>query len=80
MSLPQNIGDREYQKFTEDLSGNVCVRIAPGALVDSRDGNELDINDNGEAAMYDRKSNAALDAILDKLAEIEFQLKLITGA
>lgn len=80
MGLPQNVGDREYQKFTEDLAGNVCVRIAPGAITDSRDGNELDINDNGEAAMFDRKTNAVLDAILDKLMDIEFQLKLITGA
>jgi hypothetical protein len=80
MSLPSNIGDREYQKFTEDLQGEVCIRIAPGAITDSRDGNELDINDAGEAAMTDQRGRLLLSSILEKLEEIEFQLKLITGA
>jgi hypothetical protein len=77
--LPNNIGDREYQKFVVDAEGNPSVRIAPGAVTDT-DGNELDIDDVGRAQMYDRNTHNELKNINENLKDILFQLKLITGA
>lgn len=76
MVLPTTRTDREMQKFMEDQDGNVSVRVAPGAVVDT-DGNELDIDDAGRAQMRDVKSQAELRSINDKLSDIIEILKSI---
>jgi len=79
MALSENRGDREYDKFTEDLNGQTCVRIAPGAITDSVDGNELDIDSAGRARMYDTKVHDQLKGISSLLLEILNTLKLMAG-
>lgn len=79
MTLPKNRGDREYQKFAEDLHGNVCVRVAPGAITDT-DGNEMEIDDSGRAFVSDSKVNDTLKVMNANLEKILFQLELINGA
>lgn len=77
--LPTTLTDREYQKFVADLDGNTAVRIAPGAVTDS-DGNELDIDTEGRARMFDSRVHDQLKNVDDTLLEILEQLKIITGA
>lgn len=76
MSLPTNRGDREFQKFVEDASGNVSVRIAPGAVTDS-DGNELDIDNEGRARMLDTKAIDNFRVMNETLIEIKILLQAI---
>jgi hypothetical protein len=79
MALPEQLGDREYQKFEEDADGNVAVRIGPNAIRDSA-GNELDLNSFGMAQVYDKQVMTQLKEMTDILKDIRFQLQLITGA
>jgi hypothetical protein len=78
MALPDQLGDREYQKFEEDADGKVAVRIGPNAIRDSA-GNELDLNSDGMAQVYDRNVMNQLKEITDYLKDIKTQLTLITG-
>jgi len=78
MSLPSNRGDREYQKFVKDSKGNVAVRVKQ--VIEDSEGDNLDINPDGQAMTKDKLANDKLQSIYEKLDEILFQLKLITGA
>jgi hypothetical protein len=78
MALPDQLGDREYQKFEEDADGNVAVRIGPNAIRDS-DGNELDLNPDGMAQVFDRQVMNQLKNIEEVLEDIRFHLRIITG-
>jgi hypothetical protein len=79
MALPDQLGDREYQKFEEDADGNVAVRIGPNAIRDSA-GNELDLNSFGMAQVFDRQVASELKVIHGLLEDMLFHLQLITGA
>jgi hypothetical protein len=79
LSLPKQIADREYQKFVEDLAGNVAIRVAPGAITDSVDGNELDIDKNRRARVYDEHGLRMMKNIHDVLERILWQLELMNG-
>ena len=80
MPFSDFLGDKENDKFGVDFDGNTCVRVLPGAITDAEDGNQLDIDDFGRARMLDTKAVDMLSCISDQLAEVVFQLKLITGA
>lgn len=79
MTLPEQVGDREYQKFVEDADGNVAIRIGPNAIKDTS-GNELKLNENGMAQVFDRQVMTELKGMANILKDIRFQLQLITGA
>ncbi len=78
MSLPTNRGDREYQKFVKDSKGNVAVRVKQ--VIEDSEGDDLDIDDDGRAQTKDMSANNKMQSIYEKLDEILFQLRLITGA
>ena len=76
MSLPKELGDREYQKFVEDEDGNVSLRIGPG--VKDSSGSDLVIED-GAARTFDRQMMTELKSITQELQKVVFQLEIITG-
>jgi hypothetical protein len=79
MTLPEQVGDREYQKFVETADGYVAVRQGPGAINDS-EGNELKLNKDGQASTFDIRAINELKNIHSLLEDIKFQLSLITEA
>lgn len=78
MTLPKELGDREYQKFEEDENGDVSIRIQPGAVRDST-GNELAIDSTGKAQTFDLQALTQLKDISEKLETVILQLQFITG-
>lgn len=78
MTLPKELGDREYQKFIEDEEGNVSLNIRPGA-VRSSIGTELAIDEFGKAQTFDLQALTQLKSIGEKLDKVIFQLEIITG-
>jgi hypothetical protein len=78
MTLPKELGDREYQKFTEDSDGNVSVRVGPNAIRDA-DGNTLAIDQFGKAQTFDLQCLAELKSIGELLNKVIIQLQFITG-
>jgi hypothetical protein len=78
MTLPENMGDREYEKFVEDAAGNVAVRQGPGGINDE-DGNVLAIDTAGRAQVYDMKVQAELGTVNDSLIKIIELLECIAG-
>jgi hypothetical protein len=79
MSLPENIGDREYQKFVETAEGEVAVRQGPNAITDDA-GNILSLDEFGRASSIDISVVQHLKEISSLLHDIRYQLQLITGA
>jgi hypothetical protein len=79
MALPDQLGDREYQKFIETEGGDVALRIGPNAIQDSS-GNELNLDTFGRASTRDEAVFTQLKNIQEVLEHIRFQLELITGA
>ena len=78
MALPNQLGDREYEKFIEDAEGNVAVRQGPGAINDS-DGNELALDDMGRASTSDKSVQSEIENLANKLDEVIYHLSLISG-
>jgi hypothetical protein len=78
MALPKELGDREYQKFVETADGDVAVRQGPGGINDT-DGNELALNSDGMAQVYDRQVMTQLKNMHEVLQDIRFHLRIITG-
>lgn len=78
MTLPEQLGDREYQKFVETADGEVAVRQGPGGINDSA-GNELKLNADGQASTFDIRVLNELKNMTDELKSINWQLKLING-
>lgn len=78
MTLPKEVGDREYQKFVADSDGNVSVRVGPDAVRDSA-GNALAIDEFGKAQTFDLQCLAELKSIGELLEKMLSQLEYISG-
>lgn len=79
MTLPKQLGDREFEKFVEDADGKTAIRVEPQTIKGSS-GTKLDITSAGFAQVFDRQALNQLKEITDVLNEIKFHLSLITGA
>jgi hypothetical protein len=76
MTLPEQLGDREYQKFVETADGKVAVRQGPNAIVDE-EGNALGIDDVGRAQTYDPRVHNELKTVTELLQNILIQLEMM---
>ena len=77
MSISKNIIDREFDKFVEDENGNTAVRVV-NAVTDP-DGDELQIDVEGQASTKDFTTHQVLLNILDELKIMNMHLQFITN-
>ena len=77
MALPNNITDREYQKFVADNDGNTSLRTS-GEVTDGA-GHTMAIDAAGRASTIDGKVQDELSMISSTLNQILIQLQMING-
>lgn len=81
MTLPRQLGDREYQKFVENADGEVAQRVAGGVHLENAAGQDVEfIHHNGkyDLANHDTLVHKTMLDLLAVMREIRDELKVIT--